>query len=314
VRDMNIAHEHGPKREHATEQGQLRISALYARHRDGVPSSSEGGDKRCKTAHRTAGFDTDPEAFVATDYPTGNQDIICDACQLGTHGDDNVLMACEHSSCAHGMHLDCFEPPLVEVPAVQWLCEKCEHDVECFVCEGSDIADKVLARCDGGCDRIALAECWAVPGPLDSSWRCPKCVCLVCGEFSAAASLKCCLIHVGCIDNGYDPAMTRLTRIGDAMAACMLSPARTSTLMMTGRFWSSTLTHPMKIRTKVAGNLIRRRRMPSSSMRCMRATLRLVWRASACYTRAIHPSLYVSMYVSMWPWSLGQKAHVFSPA
>jgi hypothetical protein len=47
--------------------------------------------------------------------------------------------------------------------------------------------------------------------------------------------------------------------------------------------------------------------MPSSSMRCMRATLRLVWRASACYTRAIHPSISVCMYVALESWTKGTR-------
>lgn len=57
----------------------------------------------------------------------GNDDLSCQVCGSADRGD--VMMICGNESgsagCGAGMHIDCCDPPLDEIPEGDWFCPNC---------------------------------------------------------------------------------------------------------------------------------------------------------------------------------------------
>ncbi|KAL0420108.1 UNVERIFIED_CONTAM: BRCT domain-containing protein [Sesamum radiatum] len=59
-------------------------------------------------------------------------DVACNVCGSGDRGDEMIICGAEDGShgCGAGVHIDCLNPPLEDVPSEDWFCPECSHKGE----------------------------------------------------------------------------------------------------------------------------------------------------------------------------------------
>ncbi|KAL0371519.1 UNVERIFIED_CONTAM: BRCT domain-containing protein [Sesamum angustifolium] len=59
-------------------------------------------------------------------------DVVCNVCGSGDRGDEMIICGAEDGShgCGAGVHIDCLNPPLEDVPSEDWFCPECSHKGE----------------------------------------------------------------------------------------------------------------------------------------------------------------------------------------
>ncbi|CAN0560282.1 unnamed protein product, partial [Ectocarpus sp. 12 AP-2014] len=83
-----------------------------------------------------------------------------------------MLVVCDH--CVGAVHLECADPPMIQVPAEFYLCESCRG--MCSICLDTAKRDDTDIRCFQ-CYRLFHSSCLdRVPDPDDFHWMCSECV------------------------------------------------------------------------------------------------------------------------------------------
>ncbi|KAL7151098.1 hypothetical protein ABFS83_04G008200 [Erythranthe nasuta] len=72
------------------------------------------------------------EEDVSTPEAYSGDDVACQVCGSRDRGEEMLICGSEHGTvgCGVGVHLDCLDPPLVDVPKDDWFCRSCSKKIK----------------------------------------------------------------------------------------------------------------------------------------------------------------------------------------